>query len=170
MKAIRSRHASKLNVVLDQWMERDEENAIYFRVYIGNRKSIPQNIYDTYFKESIARRMLRYLLTFVGKFILLDSSLEFRSRVCRIPVAKKDDDTLLFSWKIEDAFHILRQSGFHLLALVNDGAHWSPCGVFHHLTKLNRVSYSMPIIIFSRDFRQFVLLDSREAFNDIYSG
>lgn len=170
MKAIRSRHASKLNVVLDQWMERDEENAIYFRVYIGNRKSIPQNIYDTYFKESIARRMLRYLLTFVGKFILLDSSLEFRSRVCRIPVAKKDDDTLLFSWKIEDAFHILRQSGFHLLALVNDGAHWSPCGVFHHLTKLNRVSYSMPIIIFSRDFRQFVLLDSREAFNEIYSG
>lgn len=170
MKAIRSRHASKLNVVLDQWMEHDEENAIYFRVYIGNRKSIPQNIYDTYFKESIARRMLRYLLTFVGKFILLDSSLEFRSRVCRIPVAKKDDDTLLFSWKIEDAFYILRQSGFHLQAYVNDGAHWSPCGVFHHLTKLNRVSYSMPIIIFSRDFRQFVLLDSREAFNEIYSG
>ena len=170
MTPIKIRYATRLNIVFDQWMERDEENAIYFRVYIGNRKSIPQNIYDTYFKESIARRMLRYLLTFVGKFILLDSSLEFRSRVCRIPVAKKDDDTLLFSWKIEDAFHLLRQSGFHLLALVNDGAHWSPCGVFHHLTKLNRVSYSMPIIIFSRDFRQFVLLDSREAFGELYHG
>lgn len=168
MTPIKIRYATRLNIVFDQWMERDEENAIYFRVYIGNRKSIPQNIYDTYFKESIARRMLRYLLTFVGKFILLDSSLEFRSRVCRFPVAKIDNDTLLFSWKIEDAFQILQQAGFHLLALENDGAHWTPCGVFHHLKKLNRADYSMPIIIFSRDFRQFVLLDSREAFGELY--
>ena len=170
MTARKSRYATKLNIVLDQWMERDDENAIYFRVYIGNRKLIPQGIYNTYFRESIARRMLRYLLSFVGKFILLDSSLEFRSRVCRFPVTKIADDTLLFSWKIEDAFQILQQAGFHLLALENDGAHWTPCGVFHHLKKLNRADYSMPIIIFSRDFRQFVLLDSREAFGELYHG
>lgn len=168
MAARKSRYASKLNIVIDQWMERDDENSIYFRVYIGNRKSIPQNIYDTYFKESIARRMLRYLLTFVGKFILLDSSLEFRSRVCRFPVTKIADDTLLFSWKIEDAFQILQQAGFHLQARENDGAHWSPCGVFHHLKQLKRVNYSMPVILISRNFK-FVLLNSQEDIERLYS-
>ncbi len=159
--------AKKLNIIFDQWIDASGD-AVCFRVYIGHRDLIPPQVYEAYFQERLSAKLLRWVLRWAARVFLFDSSLEFRSRVCRIPAEKADDENYLFSWKVEKAFEILRESGFHLRAQENDGAFWTPCGVFCHLVKLGRIHHSMPVILMNRQQCLYVLLDSSEAERNLY--
>lgn len=50
----------------------------------------------------------------------------------------------LFAWRVEDAFHVLREAGF-LLHDDNRGE-WTPCNIYRHLMEQGRISTPMPVL------------------------
>lgn len=73
------------------------------------------------------------------------------------------DDTLLFSWKIEDVFLLLKEGDFHLFAQENDSAFRTPHGVFQELVSLGRCEHPMPVFIRDRAGTRFVLTDIEDT-------
>ena len=50
----------------------------------------------------------------------------------------------LFAWRVEDAFHVLREAGF-LLHDDNRGE-WSPYDIYRYLMEQGRISTPMPVL------------------------
>ena len=50
----------------------------------------------------------------------------------------------VFDWRLEDAFHVLREAGF-LLHDDNRGE-WSPYDIYRHLMEQGRISTPMPVL------------------------
>ncbi|MBQ5664446.1 MAG: hypothetical protein IIV41_01100 [Akkermansia sp.] len=49
-----------------------------------------------------------------------------------------------FSWRLEDAFHVLREAGF---LLYDDGrGEWTPCNIYRHLMELGRAEGGMLVL------------------------
>ena len=156
------KHAKKLNILFSLTSVNDA-NAVECRIYVGDKKRIPPHIYESFFKESITRKLFRWCVRFIARFIFFSQDPEWGSRICWIPVNKIDNETLLVSWQIEDVFHLLNECGFCLYAQENDGAFWTPHGVFQELVELKRICCTMPVYLRNRAGNQFVLTDTWET-------
>lgn len=161
------KQANKLNILYDLSVDNDR-NGIECRVYIGDKKQIPTHLRKL-FIEAIKKKMLRWVVSFIANYIFFSKDPEFRSYTCTIPVKKIDEKEFLLSWKIEDIFLLLKECGFCLYAQENDGAFWTPHGIFQELVKLNRIQQSMPVFFRNRAGNQFVLTDTSETAVSSYS-
>lgn len=161
------KQANKLNILYNLSLDNDG-NGVECRLYIGDKKRIPAHL-RKFFTESAKRKMLRWIMSIIAKFIFFSNNPEFRSRLCKIPVKKIDESGFLLSWKIEDVFLFLKECGFCLYAQENDGAFWTPHGIFQELVKLNRMQHPMSVIFRNRTGTQFVLTDTSETASSLYS-
>lgn len=161
------RKASRLNIVYNLSSANDGKG-IECRLYIGDKTQIPTHLRG-FFQESVQRRIVRWIVSIMANLIFFSKDPEFRSRLCTIPVKKTDESGLLLSWKIEDIFLLLKECGFVLYAQENDGAFWTPHGIFQELVKLNRIQHSMPVLLRNRTGTQFILTDTAETASSLYS-
>ncbi len=160
MEPTSTRHARNLNIIFDIGVDRESDTLI-FDVYVGDKKRIPAHLYQSCFHESSLHKWRRWILLSLFWFLLPWPL--FRIRKCRISVKKRNSESYLNSWKIEDALLILKECGFCLYARVNDGSTWTPFGVFCDLLQSGRISHSMPVFYQNREHNQFVLLSSEEV-------
>ena len=122
------------NVVLELFASSGGQ--IHFRLHLGNRAALPPDFMRRYCAESPAEKLLRLLSRWAG---------EGTRHHFRMKVEPYDTSVYgLFAWRVEDAFHVLREAGF-LLRDDNRGE-WSPYDVYRHLMEQGRISTPMPVL------------------------
>lgn len=161
------KQARKLNILYGLSGANDG-NGIKCRLYIGDKRKIPAHLHK-FFLEPVKRKILRCMISYAARFIFLSKDPELNCRLCTIPVKKIDENGLLLSWKIEDIFLILKECGFFLYAQENDGAFWTPHGIFQELIELNRIQHSMPVFFRNRTGTHFILTDTSKTAASLYS-
>lgn len=122
------------NVVLE--LSASSGGLVHFRLHLGNRAALPPDFMRRYCAESPGEKLLRLLGRWAGE----GTRHHFRTKV------EPYDDSLygLFAWRVEDAFHVLREAGF-LLHDDNRGE-WSPYDIYCHLVEQGRISTPMPVL------------------------
>ena len=114
---------------------------IHFRLHLGNRAALPPDFMRRYCAESPGEKLLRLLSRWAG---------EGTRHHFRMKVETYDTSVYgLFAWRVEDAFHVLREAGF-LLHDDNRGE-WSPYDIYCHLVEQGRISTPMPVLRVSPD-------------------
>ena len=122
------------NVVLELFASSGGQ--IHFRLHLGNRAALPPDFMRRYCTESPAEKLLRLLGRWAG---------EGTRHHFRLKVEPYDTSIYgLFAWRVEDAFHVLREAGF-LLHDDNRGE-WSPYDIYRHLMERGRISTPMPVL------------------------
>lgn len=109
---------------------------IHFRLHLGNRAALPPDFMRRYCAESPGEKLLRLLARWAGE----GTRHHFRMKV------EPYDASLygVFAWRVEDAFHVLREAGF-LLHDDNRGE-WSPYDIYRYLVEQGRISTPMPVL------------------------
>ena len=109
---------------------------IHFRLHLGNRAALPPDFMRRYCAESPGEKLLRLLGRWAGE----GTRHHFRMKV------EPYDTSIygLFAWRVEDAFHVLREAGF-LLHDDNRGE-WSPYDIYRYLMEQGRISTPMPVL------------------------
>ncbi len=109
---------------------------IHFRLHLGNRAALPPDFMRRYCAESPGEKLLRLLCLWAGE----GTRHHFRMKV------EPYDTSIygLFAWRVEDAFHVLREAGF-LLHDDNRGE-WSPYDIYRYLVEQGRISSLMPVL------------------------
>ena len=122
------------NVVLELFASTGGQ--IHFRLHLGNRAALPPDFLRRYCAESAGEKLLRLLARWAGE----GTRHHFRMKV------EPYDASLygLFAWRVEDAFHVLREAGF-LLHDDNRGE-WSPYDIYRYLVEQGRISTPMPVL------------------------
>ena len=122
------------NVVLELFASTGGQ--IHFRLHLGNRAALPPDFMRRYCTESPGEKLLRLLCLWAGE----GTRHHFRMKV------EPYDTSLygLFAWRVEDAFHVLREAGF-LLHDDNRGE-WSPYDIYRYLMEQGRISTPMPVL------------------------
>ena len=122
------------NVVLE--LSDSSGGLVHFRLHLGNRAALPPDFMRRYCTESPAEKLLRLLGRWAGE----GTRHHFRMKV------EPYDTSIygLFAWRVEDAFHVLREAGF-LLHDDNRGE-WSPYDIYRHLMEQGRISTPMPVL------------------------
>ena len=122
------------NVVLELFASSGGQ--IHFRLHLGNRAALPPDFMRRYCAESPAEKLLRLLGRWAG---------EGTRHHFRMKVETYDTSVYgLFAWRVEDAFHVLREAGF-LLHDDNRGE-WSPYDIYRYLMEQGRISTPMPVL------------------------
>lgn len=122
------------NVVLELFASSGGQ--IHFRLHLGNRAALPPDFMRRYCAESLAEKLLRLLSRWAG---------EGTRHHFRMKVETYDTSVYgLFAWRVEDAFHVLREAGF-LLHDDNRGE-WSPYDIYRYLVEQGRISTPMPVL------------------------
>ena len=109
---------------------------IHFRLHLGNRAALPPDFMRRYCAESLGEKLLRLLCRWAGE----GTRHHFRMNVAPYDTTEHG----LFAWRVEDAFHVLRDAGF-LLHDDNRGE-WSPYDIYCHLMEQGRISTHMPVL------------------------
>ncbi len=109
---------------------------IHFRLHLGNRAALPPDFMRRYCAESPGDKLLRLLCRWAGE----GTRHHFRMKVAPYDTTEQG----LFAWRVEDAFHVLREAGF-LLHDDNRGE-WTPCNIYRHLMEQGRISTPMPVL------------------------
>lgn len=128
------------NVVLE--LKSVEDGSAVFLLHLGDRKALPADFMHRYGTESFREKLCRLLKCVASRLL---GAGPFSYHRCRIPVAagtSKTDD--VFAWRVEDAFHVLREAGF-LLHDDNRGE-WSPYDIYRYLVEQGRISTPMPVL------------------------
>lgn len=122
------------NVVLELFASSGGQ--IHFRLHLGNRAALPPDFMRRYCTESPAEKLLRLLCRWAGE----GTRHHFRMKV------EPYDTSLygLFAWRVEDAFHVLREAGF-LLHDDNRGE-WSPYDIYRYLVEQGRAEGGMSVL------------------------
>lgn len=122
------------NVVLELFASSGGQ--IHFRLHLGNRAALPPDFMRRYCAESLGEKLLRLLCLWAGE----GTRHHFRMKV------EPYDASLygVFAWRVEDAFHVLREAGF-LLHDDNRGE-WSPYDIYRYLVEQGRISTPMPVL------------------------
>ena len=122
------------NVVLELFASTGGQ--IHFRLHLGNRAALPPDFMRRYCTESPGEKLLRLLCLWAGE----GTRHHFRMKV------EPYDTSIygLFAWRVEDAFHVLREAGF-LLHDDNRGE-WSPYDIYRYLVEQGRISTPMPVL------------------------
>ena len=122
------------NVVLELFASSGGQ--IHFRLHLGNRAALPPDFMRRYCAESLGEKLLRLLCRWAG---------EGTRHHFRMKVETYDTSVYgVFAWRVEDAFHVLREAGF-LLHDDNRGE-WSPYDIYRHLMEQGRISTPMPVL------------------------
>lgn len=122
------------NVVLELFASSGGQ--IHFRLHLGNRAALPPDFMRRYCAESLGEKLLRLLGRWAG---------EGTRHHFRMKVETYDTSVYgLFAWRVEDAFHVLREAGF-LLHDDNRGE-WSPYDIYRCLVEQGRISTPMPVL------------------------
>ena len=122
------------NVVLELFASTGGQ--IHFRLHLGNRAVLPPDFMRRYCAESLGEKLLRLLGRWAG---------EGTRHHFRMKVETYDTSVYgLFAWRVEDAFHVLREAGF-LLHDDNRGE-WSPYDIYRYLMEQGRISTPMPVL------------------------
>ena len=109
---------------------------IHFRLHLGNRAALPPDFMRRYCAESLGEKLLRLLGRWAGE----GTRHHFRMKVEPYDTSEYG----LFAWRVEDAFHVLREAGF-LLHDDNRGE-WSPYDIYRYLMEQGRISTPMPVL------------------------
>ena len=122
------------NVVLELFASSGGQ--IHFRLHLGNRAALPPDFMRRYCTESPAEKLLRLLGRWAGE----GTRHHFRMKV------EPYDTSIygLFAWRVEDAFHVLREAGF--LLLDDNRGEWSPYDIYRYLVEQGRISTPMPVL------------------------
>ena len=122
------------NVVLE--LSASTGGQIHFRLHLGNRAALPPDFMRRYCAESPGEKLLRLLCLWAGE----GTRHHFRMKV------EPYDASLhgLFAWRVEDAFHVLREAGF--LLLDDNRGEWSPYDIYRYLVEQGRISTPMPVL------------------------
>lgn len=121
------------NVVLELWEVR--EGVAHFRLHLGHRRALPKGFLRAYCAESCGERLRRFLAWCFCR----QTRHHFRMPVKRYDAALYG----VFSWRLEDAFSVLREAGF--LLYDDKRGEWSPKEIYGHLKQQGRVSAPMPV-------------------------
>ena len=122
------------NVVLE--LSAASGGLVHFRLHLGNRAALPPDFMRRYCAESPGEKLLRLLARWAG---------EGTRHHFRMKVETYDTSVYgVFAWRVEDAFHVLREAGF-LLHDDNRGE-WSPYDIYRHLMEQGRISTPMPVL------------------------
>ena len=122
------------NVVLELFAS--SGGLVHFRLHLGNRAALPPDFMRRYCAESPGEKLLRLLGLWAGE----GTRHHFRMKVEPYDTSEYG----LFAWRVEDAFHVLREAGF-LLHDDNRGE-WSPYDIYRYLVEQGRISTPMPVL------------------------
>ena len=121
------------NIVRDFQMVHD--GVVHLRLHLGHKSSLPAGFVRRYCAESCSEWFCRQLMRCLGV-----GYFHFRMRVERYDEAVQG----AFSWRLEDAFHVLCEAGF---LLYDDGrGEWTPCNIYRHLMELGRAEGGMLVL------------------------
>ena len=122
------------NVVLELFASSGGQ--IHFRLHLGNRAALPPDFMRRYCAESAGEKLLRLLSRWAGE----GTRHHFRMKVEPYDTSEYG----VFAWRLEDAFHVLREAGF-LLHDDNRGE-WSPYDIYRYLVEQGRAEGDMPVL------------------------
>lgn len=122
------------NVVLELFAS--SGGLVHFRLHLGNRAALPPDFLRRYCAESLGEKMLRLLGRWAGE----GTRHHFRMKVEPYDTSECG----LFAWRVEDAFHVLREAGF--LLYDDNRGEWTPCNIYRHLVEQGRISSPMPVL------------------------
>ena len=121
------------NIVME--LQEVHEGVVHLRLHLGHKSSLPAGFERRYCAESCGEWIWRQLMRCLG-----EGYSHFRMRVERY------DETVygVFSWRLEDAFRVLREAGF---LLYDDGrGEWTPCNIYRHLVEQGRAEGGMLVL------------------------
>lgn len=122
------------NVVLE--LSASSGELVHFRLHLGNRAALPPDFMRRYCAESLGEKLLRLLCRWAGE----GTRHHFRMNVAPYDTTEQG----LFAWRVEDAFHVLREAGF---LLYDDGrGEWTPCNIYRHLMEQGRAEGGMLVL------------------------
>ena len=113
------------NIVME--LQEVHEGVVHLRLHLGHKSSLPAGFVRRYCAESCGAWICCRLIRCLGV-----GYAHFRMRVGRYDETEHG----AFSWRLEDAFRVLREAGF---LLYDDGrGEWTPCNIYRHLVEQGR--------------------------------
>ena len=117
-------------------LENAREGVVHLRLHLGCRGKLPADFMRRYCAESWRERVLRLMSFWAGE----GTRHHFRMRVGVYDASEYG----VFAWRLEDAFHVLREAGF---LLYDDGrGEWTPCNIYRHLMEMGRAEGGMLVL------------------------